>query len=208
MVNKNIHSIVVVCVLYIAAQMMADISSLRIVLVAGFSIDAGTLIYPFTFTLRDLVHKVAGIAISRTLIVMAALINLGMAFYFQFVSNLPPDLSIGEQSEFITVFSPVWRIVIASIVAEVVSEFIDGEVYQKWVNHFSHKYQWGRVLASNAVSIPIDSLLFVLIAFMGDVNSDVIFSIFIANMLVKGFITLVSIPSIYFIRGTENESHS
>ena len=46
---------------YIAFQMMADVASLRIVMVAGFSIDAGTFVYPFTFTLRDLVHKTAGI---------------------------------------------------------------------------------------------------------------------------------------------------
>lgn len=40
---------------YVAFQMMADIASLRIVMIAGFSIDAGTFVYPFTFTLRDMV---------------------------------------------------------------------------------------------------------------------------------------------------------
>ena len=47
----------IVSAAYIAFQMMADVASLRIVMVAGFSIDAGTFVYPFTFTLRDLVHK-------------------------------------------------------------------------------------------------------------------------------------------------------
>ena len=39
---------------YIAAQMLSDIMSLKIAYVAAFSVDAGTFIYPFTFTLRDL----------------------------------------------------------------------------------------------------------------------------------------------------------
>ena len=36
---------------YVAAQMMADIASLRIIEIGGQAVDAGTLIYPFTFTL-------------------------------------------------------------------------------------------------------------------------------------------------------------
>jgi len=72
--------LVVVC--YVAAQMLADISSLKIISIAGLSMDAGTLIYPITFTLRDLVHKVAGIKVARILILVVAGINLFMAGCF------------------------------------------------------------------------------------------------------------------------------
>ena len=41
--------------LYLACTLIANIASLRIVIFAGFSIDAGTLIYPLTFTL-SLIH--------------------------------------------------------------------------------------------------------------------------------------------------------
>ena len=74
---------------YVAAQMLADIGSLKITEVAGFSMDAGTLIYPFTFTLRDLVHQVAGMQVARALIVAAAGINLFMAGFFWLVHRLP-----------------------------------------------------------------------------------------------------------------------
>ena len=45
---------------YIAAQMLSDIASLKIGVVGGLSVDMGTFIYPITFTLRDVVHKVLG----------------------------------------------------------------------------------------------------------------------------------------------------
>ena len=80
--QRTMNSIVIVSGAYVAAQMMADIASLRIVTLFGFSVDAGTLVYPFTFTLRDLVHKVAGIKAARVLIIAAALINLLMAMIF------------------------------------------------------------------------------------------------------------------------------
>jgi hypothetical protein len=75
---------VLVIAAYIAAQILSDIMSLKIALVLTFSIDAGTFIYPFTFTLRDLVHKLLGRVAARTVIVSAAVINLAMAGLFAF----------------------------------------------------------------------------------------------------------------------------
>jgi uncharacterized integral membrane protein (TIGR00697 family) len=188
-----------VSVFYVATQMMADIASLRIVLIAGFSIDAGTFIYPLTFTLRDMVHKVAGIKIARLLIIAAAGINLLMALFFKVVSVLPADLSVGPQQEFGQVLSPIWRIVGASILAEVVSELIDTESYRIWVEKVTKKYQWARVLVSNLISIPIDSFLFSMLAFWGVLPPVVVLSIFLSNMIIKGITTLISIPGIYLV---------
>ena len=190
----------VVIAAYAAFQMMADIASLRIVMVAGFSVDAGTFVYPFTFTLRDLVHKTAGIKAARALIVAAAVLNLIMAGLFWLTSILPPDLAVGPQEEFGRVLSPVWRIVFASIVAEVVAELIDTEGYRLWVEKVTHRYQWARVLVSNAFSIPIDSLIFVWIAFGGVLPAAVVWSIFVSNVLIKGATTLISLPGIYLVK--------
>ena len=120
--NELLPSVVLVAVLYVTAQMLADIGSLQIVFLAGLSIDAGTFIYPLTFTLRDMVHKVAGIKIARMLILAAAGVNIFMALFFKFIALLPPDLEVGPQTEFGALLSPVWLIVLASIVAEGVAE--------------------------------------------------------------------------------------
>ena len=194
----------IVSAAYIAFQMMADIASLRILLIAGFSIDAGTFVYPFTFTLRDLVHKTAGIKVARTLIICAAVINVVMAGLFWLTSILPPDLSVGPQQEFGKVLSPVWRIVFASIVAEVISELIDTEGYRIWVDKVTHKFQWARVLVSNAVSVPIDSLIFCWLAFGGIMPNFVVWSIVASNVIVKGITTLVSLPGIYLVKEKPN----
>lgn len=84
-------STVVVFSSYISAQMLSDIMSLKIAFVAGFSVDAGTFIYPFTFTLRDLVHKLLGRSAARAVIVAAGVINPLMAGLFAFAAWLPPD---------------------------------------------------------------------------------------------------------------------
>jgi uncharacterized integral membrane protein (TIGR00697 family) len=193
-------SAIVVISVYIAAQLLSDIGSLKIAWIAGFSVDAGTFIYPLTFTIRDLIHKQLGKAAARTVIILAAVINLFMVVFFQFAAWLPQDPSWGLGKEFAIILGPVWRIVIASIIAEVISELIDSEVYHFWVSRITRKYQWTRVLTSNAVSIPIDSLIFSWGAFGLALPNSTVWSIFLANVIIKGLVTVVSLPAIYLVK--------
>ena len=188
---------------YIAAQMLSDILSLKIAWVAGFSVDAGTFIYPFTFTLRDLVHKVMGRPAARTVIVTAGVINLVMAGLFAFAAWLPPDPTWPLQREFAAVLTPVWRIVVASIIAEVFSELTDTEIYHLWVTRITRRFQWMRVLTSNALSIPLDSLIFCWGAFGGQLPAATVWSIFWANVFLKGAVTLIGLPTIYLVGESE-----
>ena len=197
---------IVVISIYIAAQLLSDIASLKITSIAGFSMDAGTFIYPLTFTIRDLVHKRLGKQVARKIIILAAGINLFMALFFQFTAWLPQDPSWGLGREFAAVLGPVWRIVIASIVAEVISELLDTEIYHLWQNRITEKYQWMRVLSSNAVSIPVDSLIFCWGAFGFALPHDVVWSIFFANVIVKGAVTIVSLPAIYLVKAQPEAS--
>jgi queuosine precursor transporter len=193
-------AIILVVAAYVAAQMLSDITSLKIVMFMGLSMDAGTLIYPITFTLRDMVHKVIGRKGARVLIIAAAAINLFMAALFWLVDKMPADPAAGIQADWGSVLAPVWRIVIASIVAEVVAEWIDTEAYHLWVTKITRRYQWARVLISNSVSVPIDSLIFVWLAFGGLMPSSVVWSIMLANVIVKGAVTLVGWPLIYLVK--------
>ncbi len=204
--NTIATSAMVIIAVYIAAQLLSDIGSLKIARIAGFSIDAGTFIYPLTFTIRDLVHKRLGKKVARTVIVLAAGINLFMAAFFQFAAWLPQDPAWGLGPEFASILGPVWRIVIASIAAEVIAELIDTEVYHFWVTRITRRYQWTRVLTSNAVSIPIDSLIFCWLAFGFTLPHSVVWSIFLANIIVKGLVTVISLPAIYLVKEKEDSS--
>ena len=209
---------VVVVAAYIAAQMVADIASLKIGMVAGLAVDMGTFVYPVTFTLRDLVHKTLGKRNAQVLIIAAAVINLGMVLYLMWSASVPSDPNAFGGDEFGAIFAPLWRIVCASIIAELVSELVDTEIYHLFVSRVTTRFQWLRVLVSNSVSVPIDNLLFVLIAFspLSLLGAQLVDSwaaaweIFLFNLLVKYGVTLVSMPLIYLTpdrdwRGEQSE---
>ncbi len=197
--KRSAATLAIISGAYVAAQMMADIASLRIISVFGYAVDAGTLVYPFTFTIRDLVHKLGGKKVAQALIFAAAAINLVMAGVFWLSATIEGAAEAGPQTAFGEVLSPVIRIVIASIVAEVISELIDGEVYQRWVDRMGDRLQWGRVLSSNAVALPVDSVVFAFIAFAGTVGGATLFEIIMLNIVIKGLVTMLSLPAIYLI---------
>ena len=186
--------------IYLASTLIANVASLRIVKVWGMSLDAGTFIYPITFTLRDLIHKIGGKAAAKAAIYTGAIVNLLMAGYFSLVAHLNPDMFVGEQAEWVKVLGPQWRIVIASIIAMLIAELIDTFVYGKWVTKFGHKKQWGRVLSSNAISVPIDSIAFTALAFYGALPLEVCISIFWSMVWIKLATSVITLPLIYGVR--------
>lgn len=191
---------------YVGAQVIADVTSLKIGTVTGRAVDLGTFVYPITFTLRDVVHKALGRRAARTLVVTAAAVNLFMAFYLQWAARFPSDPSYALGAEFEAVLAPLWRITIASIIAEVVSELADTEVYHWFVRRVTTRHQWARVAVSNAVSVPLDNVLFAVCAFgalPGLADHDltlpwtVVWEIFLVNLTVKALVSAASLPLIY-----------
>jgi hypothetical protein len=177
--------------------MLSDIASLKIGVVGGLAVDMGTFIYPITFTLRDVAHKQLGKRSTQLLIVAAGVINLFMAAYLMWVATVPSDASWGLGSEFSAILAPVWRIVLASILAEVFSELVDTEIYHLWVTRITRRFQWLRVLVSNSISVPTDNLIFTVGAFGWSLPWAVVWQIFLINLLVKYGMTLLSLPLIY-----------
>jgi queuosine precursor transporter len=192
-----VRTAVVVVAAYVGAQVVSDVASVKIGVVAGRAVDMGTFVYPVTFTLRDVVHKVLGRSGARTLVVTAAVVNLAMAAYLTWTAGIASDPGWGLGREYAAVLSPVWRITIASIVAEVVSELADTEAYHWFVTRVTTRWQWARVLVSNAISVPLDNVVFALGAFALTLPWATVWDIFAVNLVVKGLVTIASVPLIY-----------
>lgn len=191
---------------YVGCQVISQVTSLKIGVVAGRAVDMGTFVYPITFTLRDLVHKSAGRRAARTMIFTSAGVNLFLAAYLAWTVRVPSDADWGLGDAYADVLGPIWRIVVASLIAMVVSELIDTEVYQWWVTKVTTSHQWARVLVSNAISVPIDNAVFAIGAFAslpllrhGALDWATVWDIFLVNLVVKGLVSVASIPLIYLV---------
>lgn len=192
--------VIVIVAVYAAVQLLADIASLKIGVVFGLAVDMGTFIYPVTFTLRDLAHKVLGRRNARVLIVSAAFINLAAVLYLIGSARVPSDEGWGLGAEYAAIFTPIWRIVISSITAQIVSQLVNTEVYHWFLSRVTRRHQWLRSLISNTASIPLDNLIFVLGAFAWAMPWGTVWDIFLFNLAVKYVVMCFSIPLIYLTR--------
>ena len=152
--------------LYIGATIAANYTATWFLYFPVFGqVSVATFIFGITFTARDRVHSRYGRTAVYRMIGAAALLNLVVT------------LAGGVE----------WRIVLASLVAIVLAETADTEIYQYYLSN-----SWTlRVLKSNSVSIPLDSLLFNTIAFAGVFTPSVIASIIFGEIVFKGCVSAV-----------------
>ncbi len=199
--ERRINIFVLSSSLYVSFQLFANILSTKIALLPflNLAIDGGTVIYPLTFTLRDFVHKTHGKRDARQVIMIAAALNAVMFGLFWLVGKMTPDPTWQFQQAYEQILLPVGRIVLASIVAQVISELIDTEI-------FSYVYKkigdTSAVFVSNSISLVIDSLIFSFIAFLGALPLATVLQIVVANILVKFVISTLSVPTIKLIPRT------
>lgn len=211
MSKRHIWTIVLLVGTYIMCQAIADIGATKLVQIGGFLIPGGTFIFALTFTIRDVIHKRLGREWARAAIISAALLNILMAGYLAIVAKLPypPFFELGEAWG--AIFAIIPAITIASIVAEVVSESTDTEIYHLVKTRRESWPQWTRVLLSNAVALPLDSLIFASLAFLllpplfgADALPIVALGPIVAGQVIfKAVVTVVSMPLIYTVPDRE-----
>lgn len=184
--------------MYIGFQLMANVLSTKITTLPllGWGIDGGTIIYPLTFTVRDFVHKTWGKQKARQLVFIAAGLNIAMAGLFWIVGQMPADPTWPNQAAYEAILTPVWRITFASIIAQVISELLDTEIFSRVYIKMGSVMG---VIASNSVALLADSVIFSLIAFYAVLPFNTVLQIIATNIIVKLAVTLLSAPTIKLI---------
>lgn len=199
--NSKINIFVLSSSLYVSFQLFANILSTKIALLPylHLAIDGGTVIYPLTFTLRDFVHKTHGKKDARQVVLIAAALNAVMFGLFWLVGKMTPDPTWQFQKAYEQILLPVGRIVLASIIAQVISELIDTEIFSIIYKKTNDTLA---VFSSNSISLVVDSFIFSFIAFLGVLPFATVMQIFVANILVKFVISTLSVPTIKLVPRT------
>ena len=151
--------------IYIVATLAANYTAAWFIPLPIFGlVSVGTLAFGITFTQRDKVHHRGRKAVYM-MIAAAAILNV-------------------LESVFLGVSG---RIILASFGAIILAETADTEVYQRLIER-----PWiQRVAGSNAVSIPIDTILFTLVAFAGVFPVAMLISIIFGDMVLKAVISSI-----------------
>jgi uncharacterized PurR-regulated membrane protein YhhQ (DUF165 family) len=149
--------------LYVAVVVSAQVGTNKIVNVPWTDLTApgGTYLIGIALSLIELAHRTAptrreGFVNAQVMVACGFIGSALLAGYLAVLDRMSPDDALFHR------LAGTWRIVLGSLVAFAVSETIDNS-FGAWLRDRVHDAV--RVVATNAVSVPLDSVVFLLVAF-------------------------------------------
>ena len=100
------------------------------------------------------------------------------------------------------VFGNTWRIVVASILAFWIGDFVNAYVLARMKVWMAGRHLWMRTIGSTILGQGVDSLVFYPIAFYGIWNGDSLFKVLMFNFAFKVMVEVVMTPVTYLAVGT------
>jgi queuosine precursor transporter len=201
MTQKNYQLLPLIIVLFITVLLTSNIVSTKLTSFWGFTFDGGTILFPLSYILWDVMTEVYGLKQSKRIIWMWFFALFLMSFTIIIVWLLPasPDWWFQQDYQNILWFTP--RLVFASLVAFLLGSFSNALIMAKLKVWIKEKWLWIRTIGSTIIWQWIDTLLFVLIAFYWVFPNTVIVAIIISNYIFKVWIEVLFTPLTYLVIG-------
>ncbi len=179
---------------YAMVMVLANWFDPRLVSLGGFVTDAGTLIFPLTFLLSDIITEVYGYRHARRTIWIGFLFNAIFILYGQIVIHLPGPSYAHQNKLFSELLGFDTRIIFASAISYLCSEPINSLLMAKLKLQFQGRYISLRFLSSTFFASGLDSCIFSLLAFYGQIPSHGLVSLILTMWIIKVSIELLGLP--------------
>ena len=151
--------------LYVTIIILANLLGSKITTIFGISVSVGIFMVPLAFLITDVLEEILGKKEIKKLIIITAS-ALIVTFLFVLLSlALPPNSRFTHNDEYTTIFSASTRMLIASLVAFVLSQTNDAYMFDLIKRKTHGKYLWIRNNLSTISSQFIDTVVFMFIAF-------------------------------------------
>jgi hypothetical protein len=206
--DKRTRLFAVLAALFCTALVMADIIAVKLFVIRLGSFQApvsmGLIAFPVTFVLTDILNEFYGKKAAR----FVTWVGLGMAvFAFTLIHialsvewapfTRAPDYRGTVEASFNNVFGGSQRILIASMIAYVISQLCDIALFHllKRVTH--NRFLWLRSTGSTVVSQLIDTVVFQCVAWFQVLPAQVIVEVILTTYVVKLLVAVGLTPVIY-----------
>ncbi len=192
--------------------------NLDFILLGEFKAPVGVIVFPFTLQITDMVNEKFGRKAVYNMIWIALVCQIVMVIFLIFASYLPV---VNEPDPF-AAFAIVPAITLASWTSFLISERFDAWIYdniREWIRNRTQddddwwKYLWIRNVFSDVLSLGLDSIIFVPLAFyvlpsiQGFIDTtiqpadiDFVLVLILGQVAIKWFLGVIDTPFMYLTR--------
>lgn len=185
--------------IFITCLITANITAVKLVNVFGFVVPAGIIIFPISYIFGDILTEVYGYRRARQVIWLGFLCNLITVVAIWIGQILPPASFWGGQAAYERILGYTPRLLLASFLAYLLGEFANAFVLAKMKIATKGRWLWSRTIGSTLVGEGLDSLVFVTIAFMGEIPIQQLASAIVTQWLVKSAYEAAVTPLTYVV---------
>jgi len=197
--NKQRYSLwfVISVAIFITCLITANITAVKLVNVFGLILPAGIVIFPISYIFGDILTEVYGYRQARRVIWLGFLCNLLVVVAIWIGQVLPPASIWNAQAAYERILGYAPRLLLASFLAYLIGEFANSFVMAKMKIATRGRWLWTRTIGSTLVGEGLDSLVFMTIAFVGEIPMTVLALAIVTQWLVKSAYEAAATPLTY-----------
>ncbi|MCF7833908.1 MAG: queuosine precursor transporter [Candidatus Pacebacteria bacterium] len=204
--NPNLKKIFICLAIYVTSLFAANTLGVKLMpFLFGTHLSVAIFSFPIIFIMTDVIGEIYGKKMAKNF-VFAGVVSIIIFLMYSIISALMPWSKDGlwVKDGYEQIFGLSVRFSIASLVAFVIAEYQDVFSFFFFKNKFNNKYFWLRSNLSNIWSQLLDSVIFMVIAYLGVMPLKAIVLIIIPWWIYKvllGFLyTPLSYLGIYFLK--------
>jgi uncharacterized integral membrane protein (TIGR00697 family) len=199
--NKYSARFIVVTGIFITCLVISNIIAVKVIRVAGLNLPAAIVIFPISYIFGDILTEVYGYRTARKVIWLGFLCNLFAVLAMWLGGLLPSAPFWGNQDSYQTILGYTPRLLVASFAGYLLGEFTNSFVLAKLKIATKGRWLWTRTIGSTFVGQLLDSGVFILIAFAGNMGWGALGTMVVTHWLVKTGYEALATPFTYMIVG-------
>ena len=189
----------------------AKVATVHLPLIGAFTFGAGVLFFPISYVFGDVLTEVYGYARARRVIWSGLTALVFASIMATVVVKLPPADGWHGQEAYESIFGQTPRIVLASITAFFLGEFVNSYTLAKMKLWTNGNALWSRIIGSTIAGEGVDCLVFYPAAFLGVWETKLVITVMVSNYVMKVLWEILATPLTYRIiaalKRAENEDY-
>ena len=185
--------------IYITLILISNILAGRLISIGSISLTGAVIVFPFTYILSDIFTEVYGFNKNKKIIWLSFMCNILMVLVFMLVLKLPYPDTFKNSEEYNMVLGTTPRNLVASLAGFLFGNFLNSIILSKLKVATKGKLLALRTITSTIFGETIDTFIFIIIAFWGQLPNETLLFMIVNQAIFKILIEIIATPITYKI---------